>query len=94
MGRVNTCICVAESIHCSPETVTTLLIGYTPVQNKKFKEVSVKSIWCNVSLKGYVFLLIFFLDDLFNDVSGALESPIIVLLSASLLMSVNICLKY
>ena len=26
-------ICVAESLHCSPETVTTLLIGYTPKQN-------------------------------------------------------------
>ena len=34
------CICVAESesFRCSPETVTTLLIGYTPIQNKKFKE--------------------------------------------------------
>ena len=24
---------MAESLHCSPETVTTLLIGYTPMQN-------------------------------------------------------------
>ena len=32
-GRMDTCICVAES----PETITTLLIGYTPIQNKKFK---------------------------------------------------------
>ena len=31
------CICVAESPHCSPETITTLLIGYTPRQNQKFK---------------------------------------------------------
>ena len=31
------CICIAESLHCSPETITTLLIGYTPTQNKKFK---------------------------------------------------------
>ena len=29
-------ICVAESLCCSPETITTLLIGYTPIQNKKF----------------------------------------------------------
>ena len=84
LGRVNTCVCMAESIHCPPETVTMLLIGYTSVQDKKFKEVSVKSIWCNVSFKDYVFLLIF-LDDLFNDVSGTLKSPIIVvLLSVSL----------
>ena len=26
-----------ESLHCSPETTTTLLIIYTPIQNKKFK---------------------------------------------------------
>ena len=36
-GRMDTCICVAESLHCSPETVTTLLISYTPIQNKKLK---------------------------------------------------------
>ena len=27
------CICMAVSLHCSPETITTLLIGYTPIQN-------------------------------------------------------------
>ena len=37
-GRMDTCICMAESLHCSPETITTLLIGYTPTQNKKFKK--------------------------------------------------------
>ena len=31
-GRVDTCICMAESLHSSPETITTLLIGYTPIQ--------------------------------------------------------------
>ena len=36
-GRMDTCICMAESLHCSPETTTTLLIGYTPKQNKKLK---------------------------------------------------------
>ena len=30
------CICMAESLHRLPETITTLLIGYTPVQDKKF----------------------------------------------------------
>ena len=34
-GRMDTCICIAESLHCSPETITTLLTGYTPIQNKK-----------------------------------------------------------
>ena len=32
---VDTCIHMAESFHCSPETITTLLIGHTPIQNKK-----------------------------------------------------------
>ena len=36
--RMNTCICMAKSFHCSPETTTALLIGYTPRQNKKFKK--------------------------------------------------------
>ena len=31
-GRMETCICTAESLHCSPETVT-LLTGYTPIRN-------------------------------------------------------------
>ena len=26
-------ICMAESLHCSSETITALLIGYTPIQN-------------------------------------------------------------
>ena len=34
-GRMDLCTCMAESLHCSPETITTLLIGYTPVPNKK-----------------------------------------------------------
>ena len=28
--RVDTCICMAEPFCCPPETITTLLIGYTP----------------------------------------------------------------
>ena len=35
-GRMETCICMAEFLHCSPETIT-LLIGYTQIQDKKFK---------------------------------------------------------
>ena len=29
--RMDTCICMAESLCCTPETITTLLIGYTPI---------------------------------------------------------------
>ena len=34
-GRIATCMCMAESLLYSPE-LSTLLIGYTPIQNKKF----------------------------------------------------------
>ena len=30
---IDTCIGMAESLRCSPETITTLLISYTPIQN-------------------------------------------------------------
>ena len=36
-GRMYTCTCKAESLHCSPETIKILLIGYTTIENKKFK---------------------------------------------------------
>lgn len=29
-GRVDTCVCVAESLHCPPKAVTVLLTGYIP----------------------------------------------------------------
>ena len=37
-GRMDTCICMAESL-CSPhETITTLLINCSPIENKIFKK--------------------------------------------------------
>ena len=33
------CIYMAESLHCSFETIKTLIIGYIPIQNKKFKKL-------------------------------------------------------
>ena len=30
-GRMDTCICLADSLCCPPEGITTLLIGYTPI---------------------------------------------------------------
>ena len=32
-GRMDTCTLMAESFHCPPETIITLLTGYTPIQN-------------------------------------------------------------
>ena len=39
--RMDINICLAESLRCSPEATTTLLIGYTAVQNKKLKNKQV-----------------------------------------------------
>ena len=33
---MDTCTRMAESLRYSPETITALLIGYIPIQNKKF----------------------------------------------------------
>ena len=38
-GEVDTCICMTESLRYLPETIITLLIRYTLVQNKKFKRI-------------------------------------------------------
>jgi len=35
--RKDTCICMSESLPCSPETTIALLIGPTAIENKKFK---------------------------------------------------------
>ena len=35
LGRMDTCMCTAESLWCPPETITMLLISYAPTQNKK-----------------------------------------------------------
>ena len=34
-GRMDTCMCMAESLHCSHETVTMMLTEYTLIENKK-----------------------------------------------------------
>ena len=44
-GRMDTCVCMAESLCCPLETLTTLLNGYTPISNKKLKK--------NIKLKAF-----------------------------------------
>ena len=45
-GRMDTCVCMAESLCCLSETITRLLIGCTPIQHKKvFKRQQKPSIW-------------------------------------------------
>ena len=40
--RMDTCVWMAESLCCPPETITTLLIGYIPMQNKKSKITAIR----------------------------------------------------
>jgi len=46
-GRRGTCINIykAGSLHRSPETITTLLIGYIPTQNLKFSHFHGRVLW-------------------------------------------------
>ena len=68
---------------------------YSPLFEWNVEQLSIKSIWSNMSFKITVSLFIFCLDDLFIDVSGVLKSPtIMVLLSIFLFMSVHICFIY
>ena len=53
---MDTCICMAEPFCYLPETITTLLIGYTSIENKKLKKSYVVSFFvsCNsLYFKGY-----------------------------------------
>ena len=36
-GRMDACIYMTECLCCLPKTITTLLIGYSSIQKKKFK---------------------------------------------------------
>ena len=38
-GKMDTSTFMAESLRCSLETITTLLIGYSPIQNAKLKKI-------------------------------------------------------
>ena len=35
--RKDTCLCMAESLCCAPETTIMLLTGHTPIYKKKLK---------------------------------------------------------
>ena len=59
-------IYISQSLHCSPETTTMLLISYTPIQNKKFEKKFLKllpSLQCSFPsccLTSYTFQLFFY----------------------------------
>ena len=41
---IDTCICITESLCCTPEINTTLLINYTPISFKKFFSKTTKDL--------------------------------------------------
>ena len=47
-GRMDTCIYMAECLHCSPETSPILLIGDTPIQNLKLKHTHIHKQTCKI----------------------------------------------
>ena len=42
-GRTDNCICTAEFLHHSPESITTLLIGYTPIKGASLMAQLIKN---------------------------------------------------
>ena len=47
-GRMDTCMYMAQSLCCPPEIITTLLINYNPIQNKKLKKTSSRDVMYNM----------------------------------------------
>ena len=82
--------CDLENVPCALEKKV-----YSSAFGWNVLKISMRSISSNVSFKTCVSLLIFYFDDLSIGVSGVLKSPtIIVLLSISPFMSINVCLMY
>ena len=50
-GRIDTCICTAESFCSSPEAITRLLIVYTPIQNSLKKKVPVNWLFLDFGVR-------------------------------------------
>ena len=57
--RTDTCLNMIESLNCSLETITTLLIGYTPIQNKSVLKINKKILCIYYSIR-IIFLSFFF----------------------------------
>ena len=81
---------VLENVPCALEKKV-----YSSAFGWNVLKISMRSISSNVLFKACVSLLVFYFHDLSIGVSWVLKSPpIIVLLSISPFMSVNVCLMY
>ena len=70
---MDTCIHMAESLHCSPQTRTTLIINYTPIQNEKLNKVGEKKKTKSIPL--HLGLNPNFLPNFFIPLSSPLSHP-------------------
>ena len=43
-GRMDTCVCMAEFLHCSPKAITPLFVNWL-YPNTKFKVFKKKTLW-------------------------------------------------
>ena len=58
-GNMEIYVCVAQSLYCSPETITILLIDYTPIQNKILKKIKINKLILKINTqKSIAFLYI------------------------------------
>ena len=57
---MDTCVCVTQFLHCSLETITTLLISYTLIQNKKLYKIQNKKLFKKLVWKNIKSIQVFF----------------------------------
>ena len=74
---MDTGICTAESLPCLPETIMMLLIGFPPIQNKKFGEKKKKESFTTTAIN-YSFWL---------ELSSYVLFPLLFLLALDLVNS-------
>ena len=53
---MDTCICMAESLFSPSETITTLLIAYTPIQNEKLRKKKKAILKCTLANLGDIYI--------------------------------------
>ena len=87
--RTDTCLNTIESLHCSLETITTLLIGYTPIQNKSVLKINKKILCVYYSIRiiflSFFFFFFFYSLDLLNkrkEVSFAMRFNVVLFRSS------------
>ena len=61
-GKMDTCICMADSLSCLPETITTWLIAYAPNKIKSFFKKDMGYIYISHILYIYLYIYIYMME--------------------------------